>query len=571
MKPIIRIASLLLCLILVAGCFAACGKDDPEQTLTDGNVSENVSEENTTEAEVVVELGATIDKEYIIIEIDKKAGTFLAILADNEDSYRLGTYTAGREYNIETKECIRYIAYARDTENRLIGVTYTDPKTGDMLSTESYTYDEEGRLLNETVRNEIGITVSSRVYTYNEDDSYSLVTSENGKLVSTVNYDKDNKVTSRSDYAYAEDGSYTFKSYEDNRLMTFVKYGVDGSETERTEYTYNEDGSFKVTVTQNGEVVKEEEGGKDEVESMPEESTTAAKETLDKDTQITTTAPAKDDDPATTTKKNETPTTKPSVRPTTTEKPEATTTKKPEPTTAKKPDPTTTTKKPEPITDTSGAIDMLAQSKIFRSGNYLIEGTMGEGTEAVSTVLAVTKDTMYAAAEFDFGAEMGMGSTGKTMMGFLSTKDGYYLIEENSKTYCLMDDATMQMLGVESAEEMFGDISFSELMVEIDASAQPTATESKTMNGKAVTVYTFEASTGEQQKHWVDNQGNLLRIEDYSKSGSQVNLLDLTSISGNVPANMKTPPADYTQTDLMSFMLAILESTGATVPTTTAN
>ncbi len=561
MKPFTRLTSALLCLVLIAGCFAACGEKDPVQTITDGNAAEISTEENTTEAEVVIELGAIIDKEYTIIEIDKKAGTFLAIVMDNEDSYRLNTYTIGREYDLETKECIRLIAYARDGENRLIGVTYTDPKTKSMLRTESYSYDDQGRLLNETVRNEIGITVNSRVYSYNEDGSYLLVTSENGKLVSSVNYDKDNKVTSREDYSYADDGSYTYKYYNDNRLITFVQYGTDGAEAERKEYTYNEDGTFKVTVSKNGEVISEEDGEKADAEAMPEESTTAAKEVLDKDTVVTTTAPtttSKNDknDPTTTTKKNDTTTT--------TKKPDpTTTTKKPDPTTTtKKPDPTTTTKKPDPTTDASGAIDMLAQSKIFRSGEYFITGYMGEGSEAVEASLAVTPDTMYAAAQFDLGAEMGMGTTGMTAIGFLSTKDGYYLVEDISKTYCLMDEATLQTLGVENAEELFGDANFNELMLQIDENAKPSKTESKTLNGKAVTCYTFTASEGEQ-KHYVNANGELVRVEDYSTSGTMVNMIDISSITGNVPASKKAPPADYTQKPLLEFMLAIFEKAGA--------
>ena len=87
-------------------------------------------------------------------------------------------------------------------------------------------------------------------------------------------------------------------------------------------------------------------------------------------------------------------------------------------------------------------------------------------------VLAVTDRTMYASLELDVGEMMGMGSTGTAELGFLSAADGtYYLLESTTKTYCPMDEATMNMLGAESADELFGEMNFTELLLPIDENA----------------------------------------------------------------------------------------------------
>ena len=213
---------------------------------------------------------------------------------------------------------------------------------------------------------------------------------------------------------------------------------------------------------------------------------------------------------------------------------------------------------------------MLAQSRIFRSGEYYFSGMMDTGTEVSKMIIAVTPNTMYASMEMDFGELMGMGSTGASALGFLQAADGnYYLLESSTKTYCLMDESAMAMFGSEgedfNPEELFGDINLADAFVKIDKNAQPDNTEKTSLNGKSVTCYTFNAASGEFVKHYVDSKGNLIRIEDYEASGKMINCLDVESISGNVETYMKQLPSDYTKTNLYSFLIGLIGDSGTIV------
>lgn len=529
MNKIIRTLSLLLCLIMVLSCFAACGEDTEDPT-------EPSASADATEPELIdVELGAVYKNTYTIVEIDRKNNTALALKLEDENSYKDETYTEGCEFDIDTQEVLRFIAYTRDSKNRLTKVTYTD-KDGKTVGSEEYTYTAAGQLLSSSTRDADGITVNSVAYTYNEDGTYSIATSEEGRLISIVSYDANENVTARNDYEYAEDGSYKLRSYASGKLTQEIGYAADGTEATRAVYTYNADGSFKVTMYENGVLKTEESGNAEEAQTQPEEPTTQEKEVLDTDTpvNIPTSAPATEE---ATTKKNNKP-----------DKDDTTTSTRP-----------VTTTEPEPITDASGNVDMLAQSRLFRSGKFYITGYMGDDGMTNKMVLAVTDRTMYASLELDVGEMMGMGSTGTAELGFLSAADGtYYLLESTTKTYCPMDEATMNMLGAESADELFGEMNFTELLLPIDENAQPDKTETKSISGQIATCYTFNTPSGEYAKHYVNNDGELIRVEDYSASGGIVNYLEIDHLSGEVADYMMNPPTDYTKTDLLNFMIKLM-------------
>ncbi len=540
MKKPIRLLSLLLCLVLVASCFAACGKETGDEQ------TETPTTEEATEP-VVIELGAVIDKVYTIVEIDRTKRTCLALLLEDENSYKNGTYTQGREYDIITHELVSEVRYTRDSKNRLTKVVYSDPKTNDTIQTEEYSYTPDGRPLSSVSRDAQGITINSVAYTYNTNGTYDVATSENGRIASIATCDSTDKVITRIDYEYKDDGSYSIRHYADGKLIQLTEFAADGTESNRAVYTYNPDGTFSVSQYENGILKNEQTGTADQVITQPAETTTEEKETLDTNADITV------------------PTEPPATRPNenTTNKNDTTT----------RPNTTTTTTTTQPATDSSGNIDMLAQSRVFRSGEYYMTGLISDGGEMSKMILAVTPKTMYASVELDFGAMMGGLSTGVSEFGFLKASDGkYYLLDASKEICCEMDEATLTMIGgtdangeTMSPEELFGDLSLSDAFIQVSESAKPDRTENAMVDGNMVTCYTFNIATGESVKHYVDDNGSLVRVEEYSANGLIINSVDIENLSDNVQDHMKKVPKNYTKMGLFDFMLELMGESGETI------
>ena len=531
MKKTIRLLALLLCLCMVMSCFAACGEANEEQP-------DEVSTQEATEP-VVIELGAFIDKKYTIVEIDRSAGTCLALLLDDENSYKNGTYTQGRTYDINTHELLTEITYTRNAKKLLTKVVHTDAKNGDTVKTEEYSYTTDGKLLSGVTRDKNRITIDSTVYTYNVDGSYTVTTTKEGKLSSIADFDNTNKAVARTDYEYKADGSYTVRSYQDGRMTQYVTITSEGNEATRAVYTYNTDGSYTVALYENGILKNSQTGTAADVVTQPSEAPTETedKEVLDTNATITVpTEPAPTTPNASPTNKNEQPT-NPTVTPTTPPTTEA------------------------PATDASGGIDMLAQSRIFRSGEYCLRGSMEEGNEIMYMTVAFTRNTMYTSMEVDFGEMMSGVSTGMTELGFLQTADGKsYMLEPNTKTYCSMDE-TISFAGetIDLSQEFENmDIDMSEAFIQISENAQPDKKENAILNGEQVTCFTFNTASGESVKHYVNSNGQLIRVEDYNASGNIIQMFDVENLTGNIPEYMKKIPSDFTKTGLMQMLMAML-------------
>lgn len=541
MKKAFRIPALVLCLIITLSCFTACTDD----TTADPNESDPVNEEVTDP--VVIELGAVIDKVYTIVEIDRDAGTCIALLLEDENSYKNETYKQGRQYDINTHELLAEITYTRGTANRLMKVVYNDPKNNDILKTEEYAYSADGQMLSSVSRNEKGMITDSVSYNYNADGSYTVTTIKETKVVSITEFDRMNNVIARTDYEYKDNGAYTKRSYADGRMMQYVTCNAEGNEETRAVYTYNADGTYTVALYENGLLQNQQTGTAEDIVTQPPETTTQERETLDSNAQVTippTTEPTtNNNDPTTATRPSTQTTTQPTTQPSTR--------------------PTTT----EPVTDASGSIDMLAQSRIFRSGEYCLVGSMENGNEIMYMTVAITGSTMYTSMEVDFGQMMGTGSTGMTELGFLQTADGTtYMLETKTKTYCSMAEASA-LFGEEGAdvEDLFGDLDMSEAFIAVSQYAQPDKTENKTLNGESVTCYTFNVATGESVKHYVNSNGQLVRVEDYNASGNIIQMFDVENLSGNFAEYMKKIPSDFTKTDLMTMLLGMMGDYGTVI------
>ena len=544
MKKPIRLLSLLLCLCMVLSCFAACGEttEDPNEEATTEEVTEPV----------VIELGAVIDKMYTIVEIDREAGTCIALLLEDENSYKNGTYTQGRTYDIDTHELLTEIKYTRDTRDRLTKVVYTDAKTGDTVRTEEYAYTTAGKLLSSVTRDAKGMTIDSVAYTYNADGSYTVSTSKEGKLASISEFDRTGNSLSRTDYEYKADGTYTVRAYKDGKMTQYVTFTAEGNEATRAVYTYNPDGSYTVALYENGILQNEQTGTAQDVVTQPPETTTEEKETLD--TNATVTVPSTTE-PSTNSNNNN------NNNDNNNNNNNNNNDNNNDPTTATRPTSPPTTE--PPATNASGGIDMLAQSRIFRSGEYCLVGAMEEGNEIMYMTVAVTKNTMYTSMEVDFGKMAGFGSTGITELGFLQTADGTaYMLETKSKTYCPMDESLN--LGGESLNpgELFEGIDMSEAFIPISEYAQPDKTEDTVINGEMVTCYTFNTAAGESVKHYVNDNGQLIRVEDFNAEGNMIQMFDVENLSGNIAEYMRKIPSDYQKTDLMNMLLTMMGDYG---------
>ncbi|MBR3954660.1 MAG: hypothetical protein IKJ63_04210 [Clostridia bacterium] len=538
MKKPIRLLSLLLCLGMVLSCFAACGEatDDP---------SEEVTTEESTEP-VVIELGAFIDKVYTIVEIDRAAGTCLALLLEDENSYKNGTYTQGRTYDIDSHELLTEIKYTRDAKKRLTKVVHTDAKSGDTVKTEEYSYASNGKMLSSVSRDANRMTIDSLVYTYNADGTYTVTTTKAGKLASIAEFDRTDKAVARTDYEYKADGTYTVRFYKDGRMTQYVTFNAEGNEATRAVYTYNPDGSYTVALYENGILKNQQTGTAQDVVTQPAETTTQEeKETLDANAPVvvpTTTPPTTNNNNNNDDNNNDQP---PATRPTRPTEP-----------------PTTEA----PATDASGGIDMLAQSRIFRSGEYCLVGAMEEGNEIMYMTVAITRNTMYTSMEVDFGSMMGSGSTGMTELGFLQTANGTaYMLEPKSKTYCSMDESLNLGDDTLNPGELFADIDMSEAFIPISENAQPDKRENAVVNGEMVTCFTFNTASGESVKHYVNDNGQLIRVEDFNADGRMIQMFDVESLSGNIAEYMRKIPSDYKKTDLMNMLIAMMGDYGTII------
>ena len=108
---------------------------------------------------------------------------------------------------------------------------YVNVKNDDGTET-NYTYDENDKLLYESLRNEDGMTIKQTEY-YSDGRKRVMNYNENGIHVHSCYYDKDGKLT--LEYVYADD---------DGRLISETQYHAEG----KTVYVHNADGTVTCNV-----------------------------------------------------------------------------------------------------------------------------------------------------------------------------------------------------------------------------------------------------------------------------------------------------------------------------------
>lgn len=180
---------------------------------------------------------------------------------------------------------------------------------------------------------------------------------------------------------------------------------------------------------------------------------------------------------------------------------------------------------------------------ILKSGSFRIKGTMVDKTGVDTPMeIAVTPESVYMLSDFG-GIDMGMLIKGKKV----------YMICPDKKAYLEMSEAIMNMAGMDISEltasdaidfSIYGDLSEADSVTEV------------THNGRVCQVYRFKLAS-EESRVYLDGT-KLVRLASYDNNGKFLAAIDITEISGNIPAGMISPPSDYKAykgvTGMLSFM-----------------
>ena len=168
---------------------------------------------------------------------------------------------------------------------------------------------------------------------------------------------------------------------------------------------------------------------------------------------------------------------------------------------------------------------------ILKSGNFYMVGTMIDQTGVPAPLeMAITPSSIYMSSSMD-GIDIGILLVdGKQM----------YMLYPGKKAYLEMTDSIMEMTGMNIEEfSESATVDFSNFGSLTDADS---VTE-EVLNGRKCQVYTVN-SDNEVKKIYLDGK-KLVRFASYTTSGKLLSASDITSITGNVPADKCAPPANY--------------------------
>ncbi len=194
------------------------------------------------------------------------------------------------------------------------------------------------------------------------------------------------------------------------------------------------------------------------------------------------------------------------------------------------------------VPDSNGA-PVSPEYDILKSGSLRIKGTMVDKTGVDTPMeIAVTPESIYMLSDFG-GIDMGMLIKGKKV----------YMICPDKKAYLEMSEAIMNMAGMDISDltasdaidfSIYGDLSEADSVTEV------------THNGRVCQVYRFKLAS-EESRVYLDGT-KLVRLASYDNNGKFLAAIDITEISGNIPAGMISPPSDYKAykgvTGMLSFM-----------------
>ena len=178
---------------------------------------------------------------------------------------------------------------------------------------------------------------------------------------------------------------------------------------------------------------------------------------------------------------------------------------------------------------------------VLRSGVFYCVGSMkdSEGTNPME--IAITANSIYMATKME-----------NVDMSLLQKDGKIYMIYPDKKIYLEVNSAIQKLVGLNADEMLNADsLGFSEMQ---PLSAANTTADGE-LNGTACKIYTFNKSDGARTVVYM-NGNRLLAFENIDASGSRATTY-ITSITGTVPADKCSPPADYEKANLLKFMTAM--------------
>ncbi len=204
------------------------------------------------------------------------------------------------------------------------------------------------------------------------------------------------------------------------------------------------------------------------------------------------------------------------------------------------PEVTTAPSNEKPIQNTAPA---SSEYDILKSGSFHMVGTMVDKTGVTAPMeVAITPDSIYMLSDFS-GVPMGM----------LIKNNKVYMIYPDKKSYLELSDSLMSMAGLDVSELTNSDtINFGSYgnLTEADSVTEVTH------GGRVCQVYHFKVDSGESRVYLDGTK--LVRLSSYDKNGKFLTATDISTISGNVPADKSAPPSSFKaykgMTGLFSFM-----------------
>lgn len=205
-------------------------------------------------------------------------------------------------------------------------------------------------------------------------------------------------------------------------------------------------------------------------------------------------------------------------------------------------------------------IDMLAQSRIFRSDNFVISGTYTKNNSSADFELAIYGQNMLLTEYVDLNFSTDNGIFDPETFSLLVKDGSLYFINPVAKLYCPVTEDVLTMFGYTSKEEYLKNLRILDLF-KLSDKDEPTSSETVLLDvhGSKATSYSFITAKNTIQKHYVDEKGKLIRVLDFDKNGGLIAYIDIESISSAGTEEIITLPADYIETGFFDFIASLAE------------
>lgn len=185
----------------------------------------------------------------------------------------------------------------------------------------------------------------------------------------------------------------------------------------------------------------------------------------------------------------------------------------------------------------------MDDSQIYRAGHFYLKGVIHNAEDVIPLQFSMTKDSTYFLTELDFGELLESEKAGPTVdIALMQLGQKVYFAYPAGKTILHLDPSE-DGDGFLNMDEISG--ALFDLRLINDPYAIPDRIETETVDGKALTAYTFSTPEGAREKHLLE--GSKLRyVHCYNKSGEFTAQITVESITTQVPDEQASLPAGYT-------------------------